>query len=114
MLRRDFDAVYDAVHLLISEGAGHLPRAHETRNSRRGMDQVPSIVVHVHLHQNVAGIKQLGRHHLLALPHFNHVLGGNHDLAKPLRQSRSLDAAPQGLRHFLLETRISVNDVPVL
>ncbi len=72
------------------------------------------MVGHVHLDQDVAGEEPLGGHDFLAAAHLDDVLGGNEDLANLALQPVGLHALRERFGHLLLETRVSVNDIPVL
>ena len=89
-------------------------RADEPGDLRRVLHDVPRVVGHVHLDQDVAGEKPLRRHDLLAAAHLDDVLGRDQDLADVVLQPVRLHALAERLGDLLLEPRVRVDDVPVL
>src|ERR1051326_4937217 len=67
----------------------------------------------VHLHQHVSRIEHALNRILLPAANLSHSLGGDHSLANLALQTECLDAAFQLLLHLALETRITVDDVPL-
>ena len=107
-------AVQNRIHFVGGERDGLVAAADESGDARRVLHFMPQLIVHFHLHQHVSGIEQALAGDLLAAAQFHHFFGGNQNLADLVGEAKSLGAAPQRIRHLLLETRIGVDDVPVL
>jgi hypothetical protein len=75
---------------------------------------VPQRVVHFHFHQHVAGIYQALAGDLLAVAQLHHFFGRNQNLPDLIGESEGLGARAQRFLHLILESRISVDDIPVL
>jgi hypothetical protein len=73
---------------------------------------VPGLLVHVHLHQDIAGIELALALAALAIAHLDHLFGGDEDLAELVFEPVSLDALTERLGDAMLEVRIGVDYVP--
>ena len=93
---------------------GLVAAAHKAGDARRGLHGMPQLVVHFHFHQHVARIEQPLAGDLLAAAQFHYFFGRNQDLADLSANPKGLRAGAQRFRDLLLESRIGVNDVPVL
>src|SRR3984893_1452357 len=116
---RLFDAVLhllqDAVHFLLRNGRRLVCRpAHEAGHLRRAFHEMPGVVGHFHLDQHVPGEKLALGNRLRAFFHFHYFFDRNQDLAEPIRHPRPLDAFRQRAHHAFLESRVGVNDKPLL
>src|SRR5262245_43670878 len=78
------------------------------------LDQVPGVVVHLHLDQHVAREELALGHVLLSALHLDHFLDGDQDLAEHVLHARAVDAVLERALHRLLEAGISVHHVPAL
>src|SRR6188768_3920192 len=114
LLRRDGHLQEDLIDLLTGErrrlGAG----PDEAGHLRRVLHDVPRLVGHVHLDEQVAGEEALRADDLAAAAHLDHVLGRNQDLAELVAEAVGLDALLERLLHLLLEPRVGVHDEPLL
>src|SRR5262249_48279582 len=75
---------------------------------------VPGLVGHLHLDDDVPGEELALDFPALAALHLDERLGRNADLAEMVGHPHRLDPLLQVLAHALLETRVGVDDVPVL
>jgi hypothetical protein len=73
---------------------------------------VPGLLVHVHLHEDIAGIKLALALAALAVAHLHHFFGGDEDLAELVFETVAFDALLERLRNAMFEVRIGVNHVP--
>ena len=74
---------------------------------------MPQVVAHGDLYQHVARIEQALAGHFAAAAQFHHLFGGDENPADLVRVSEGLCPAAQTLRHFLLEARVGVDDIPI-
>src|SRR5256714_352347 len=108
-----FDAAQDLVGLLVGDRRGLLRRAaDEAEHLGDIAHQMPGLLVHLHLHQHVAGIELAFALALLAVAHLDDFLRGHQDLAEATLEPGALDALLERLRHPVLEVRIGVHHVP--
>src|ERR1700674_2233466 len=107
-------AVQNVFHFDFGKRRGRLARTDESSDARRVADDVPGVVVHVHFHQDVAGIQHARGSDFLAAANFQHILGRNHHPADFILQPEGRHAALKALLHLLLKSRIGVDDVPLL
>ena len=63
-------AIHDVLDFFFRQRRGLLARADESGHARRGLHHVPDVVIHVHLHQHVAGIEHALAGVLLAAANF--------------------------------------------
>src|SRR5688572_8414067 len=114
LLRRGLHLLENVVHFLFAErrrlGAG----ADEPGDLRRVLDDVPRVVGHRHLDEDVTGEEPARALHFAAAALLHDVLGRNEDVADLLLQPVRLHALLQRLLHLVLEPRVGVDDVPVL
>src|SRR5215831_18549057 len=80
----------------------------------RGADEVPRLIRHLHLDEQVAREELLLRLDLLALPNLTDLLVRHDDPADHVLQPEDLRARLDGRGHLVLEARVRMNDVPLL
>src|ERR1044071_2756701 len=88
--------------------------ADEAGNLRRFLDDVPGIVVQLHLNEDVAGKKFSRRGLLFPLHELHDFFDRHEDLAELVGLPHAPDALFQRRLHFLLVAGESVDDVPLL
>jgi len=106
--------VEDRVDLVLRERDGRLRRAaHESGDLRRVAHEVPGLVGHLHLHEDVA--REELPLDVAALPglHLDDGLLRHADLAEMDLHAEGLDAVLQLRDHTVLEARVRVDDEPV-
>jgi hypothetical protein len=86
--------------------------ADEAEHLRHFLDEVPGLVVELHLHQHVAGEELALALALLALAHLHDLLGRHEDLAELVLEPVALDALLERLLHLVLEVRVGVYYIP--
>jgi hypothetical protein len=64
---------------------------------------VPGLLVHVHLHEDIAGIELALALAALPVAHLDHLFGGNEDLAELVFETVTLDALLERVRDTMLE-----------
>src|SRR5665213_2750680 len=90
------DATQDLHRLLIRDGRGLVGCATDKPQDLGDIThQVPRLLVHLHLHQHVAGVELAFALALLAVAHFHHLFGGHQDLAEPRLEPVTLAAVLQ-------------------
>ena len=102
----------DVVHFLLGERRGLLAGADEAGDLGRALDQVPGLVGHPHLDQDVAGEELALGLALLAGLVLDHGLHRDADLADRLAHAEGVGALAQRLLDPLLEAGVGVDDVP--
>src|SRR5271157_2542318 len=105
--------INDVIDFFFRQRSRLLSGAHKSGNPRRRLHHVPDVIVHVHLHQHVAGIEHALRGVLLAATDFGDRLGRNQHLADFVLQPEGLHARFERFPHLALEARIGVDDVPL-
>src|SRR5258706_10776604 len=113
LLLRRGDAVEDLLDLLGRQRRGLLARADEPGHLRRVLHEVPRLVGHLHLDDDVAGEELTLDLAALATLHLDERLGRDADLPERVRHPHRFHALLQVLAHALLEARIRVDDEPV-
>ena len=107
------DTIQDRAGLLIGDGCGPVgAAADKTENFRDLLDQMPTRLVHFHLHENVAWEELALAAPLLSAAHLHALFGGNEDVAELIFQSVALDPLFQGRLHLMFVIRVRVDDVP--
>src|SRR3546814_15995047 len=86
--------------------------ADEAHDLGRRLDEMPGVLVHVHLDQNVAREELALGGALDAFLDLDHFLGRHQDVAKLLLQSGAIDALLERLHHRILILRVSGHDLP--
>src|SRR6185436_15511715 len=105
--------VQDVLDLLVGDrGGAHRGAADEAGHLGRALHQVPGLVGHVHLHQDVAREEAPLADGLGTGLHLDDFLGRHQHLAELVRHARALDAVEQGGLDALLLARIGVHHVP--
>ena len=107
------DFVDDVLDFFFGERRRLLPGADKSRDARRGLHDVPDVIVHVHFDQHVAGIEHALGGVLLAAAHFGDRLGRDQHFADLVLQSEGGDARLERLFHLALKAGVGVDDVPL-
>src|ERR1017187_5639130 len=107
-------AVQNRIHFFGTQRHRGRSPAHKARDARRVLYFVPQRVVHFHFHQHVAGIDQTLAGDLFAVTQLHHFFGRNQNLSDLIGKSEGVGAGAQRFLHLVLESRIGVDDVPVL
>src|SRR5215203_7171674 len=110
----DLARMQEPLDLGAAERQRRLPGADDLGDPRRLPDELPGRVVHVHVHQDVAGELALDRGDLLAVFDLDDVLGRDADIAEVPVQAHGVDPALQGRADLVLVSRVCVYDVPLL
>src|SRR5262245_61414019 len=108
-----FHLAQDGLDLSRRQGDGLGAGADEARDLGRRSHEVPGVVGHLHLDEQVAGKELLLRLDLLALPNLADLLVRDHDPTDHVLEAEDLRARLDGRRHLVLETRVGVDDVPL-
>src|SRR5918994_4207604 len=88
--------------------------SHDLGNTRGLADEAPGVIVHVHVHQDVARELALDGGHLFAVFDLDDALGRDADVAEvPLEAERVYTPLHCGA-DLVLVPRVGVNDVPLL
>src|SRR6185436_141728 len=107
------DAPQDAHRFLFGDRSRLLGRAaDEAEHLRHFLHEVPGLLVHLHLHQHVAGEELAVALALLTVAHLHDLFGRHEDLAELFLQTLQPDALLQSVRDAVLEVRIGMHDVP--
>src|SRR5690606_10492214 len=107
------DPTQDAHRFLVADRRRLLwSAADEAQHLRDFLHKVPGGLVHLHLHQHVAGKELAIALALLPVAHLDHFLGRHQDLAELILEALALDALLESFGHAVLEIGIRVNDVP--
>ncbi|CAI8908394.1 Secreted protein [Pseudomonas serboccidentalis] len=88
--------------------------ANEAHHPRSILDQVPSTLIHIHLHQHITWEELAFAFAFLAITHFNHFFSGNQNFAEAIFHASQLYALNQRAHDMLLVTRVSMHNVPTL
>src|SRR5919107_1714250 len=110
----DLARVQEPLHLGPAERERLLPGAHDLGYPGRLAYELPGRVVHVHVHEDVAGELALDSGDLLAIFDLDDVLGRDADLTEVPLQAHRVDPALQRRAHLVLVTRVCIYDVPLL
>src|SRR5215204_4471696 len=103
-----------SLHLGAAQRERLLPCAHDLGDPRRLAHQLPGCVVHVHVHEDVAGELALDRGNFLAVLDLDDALGRDADLTEVPAKAHGVDPALQRRSHLVLVTRVCIYDVPLL
>ena len=90
---------------LATQKAGHF---------RRGFYNLPGGVGHVHFRQHIAREEFTFGGGFFTATHFHNILRGHHHLLERFREALLSSGFQNGLRHFLLEARMGMNNIPAL
>jgi len=108
-------SIDDGVGFLLADRGGLVLLAtDETHHLGHILDQVPAVLVHLHLDQHVAGKELALTLALDAFFHLDHFFGRDQNLAKQVLHAGARNAFLQRTLNLLLEAGISVHDVPAL
>src|SRR5215510_10832168 len=104
----------DALHFREWKMDGLGAGAHEAGHFGRGADEVPGLIRHLHLDEEIAREEFLLRLDLLALANLADLLVRDDDPADHVLQPEDLRARLDGRGHLVLETRVRMDHVPLL
>src|SRR5688572_24095209 len=104
----------DGLDLFRRQRDGLGARPDEPRDLGRRPHQVPGVIGHLHLDEQVPGKELLLRLDLLALADLANLLVRDHDPPDHVLEAEDLRPRLDRRRHLVLETRIGVDDVPLL
>src|SRR5207344_599531 len=104
----------DLLDLVLAERRRLRASPDEPGDLRRVLHDVPRVVGHVHLDQDVPREEPARALHFAPAALLDDVLGRDQDLADLALQPVRLHALLERLLHLVLEPRIGVDDVPVL
>jgi hypothetical protein len=104
--------VHEPVDLGLGQRHGLVARTDEAGHTGRVLDQVPSVVGHLHVHQDVTGHGALLDRDALAVLQLGDLLGRDDHAAHPLARTHRLDAVLEVVLDLVLVTRIGVDHVP--
>src|SRR3954452_17756355 len=116
-LRRDLRgdlAVQQAVDLGLGERHRLVRGADESGDAGRALDELPRVVVELHVHEDVAGHRPLLHGRLLVVLHLGHRLGGDDDLAHGAALVQRRGAVLEVLLDLVLVPGVGVDDVPAI
>src|ERR687897_1080182 len=114
LARLDLAWMQEPLHLGPAESERLLPGAHDLSDSRRLAYELPGRVVHVHVHEDVAGELALDRGDFLAVLDLDDALGRDADLTEVPLEAHGIYPALQRRAHLVLVTRVCIYDVPLL
>src|ERR671912_664730 len=114
LARLDLARMQEPLHLGAAERERLLPGAHDLGDSRRLAHEPPGRVVHVHVHEDVAGELALDGGDFLAVLDLDDALGRDADLTEVTVKAHGVDPALQRRSHLVLVTRVCIYDVPLL
>src|SRR3954447_8711660 len=107
-----------AVQQPVDLGLGQRDRlvggAHEAGDARRSLDELPGVVIEVHVDEHVAGHRALLDRDLLVVLHLGHRLGGHDDLADRAALVQGARAVLEVLLDLVLVSGVGVDDVPAI
>src|SRR3954453_6643766 len=116
-LRRDLRGdlpVQQAVDLGLGQRDRLVRRADEPRDAGRALDELPRVVVPLHVHEDVAGHRPLLHGRLLVVLHLGHGLGRDDHLPHGAALVQRLRAVLEVLLDLVLVTGVGVDDVPAI
>src|SRR6266478_2507336 len=114
LLRSLLHLSQDALDLGQGERDGLGPGPDEAGHLGRRANEMPRIIGHLHLHQQVAGEELLLGLDPLALPDLAYLLVRYHHAADHVLEPENLRARLDRRCHLVLEARVGVDDVPLL
>src|SRR5699024_8463531 len=85
----------------------------KTEHARHTLDQMPSVVIHFHVHEHVAGEELALGGATLAVLDLHHFLGRHQNIAKILFHALARDMLFQRITHFFLILGKSLYDIPM-
>src|SRR5919202_1147291 len=103
-----------ALDLCPAERRRLLPRPDDLGDPRRLPHDLPGVLVHVHVDEDVAGELALDGGHLLAVLDLDDALGRDTYLPEVSPRSERLDPALQRRADLVLVTRVCIDHVPLL
>src|SRR6185312_10751709 len=106
------DLAHDARRLGLRDRHRPALAAQESGDLRRVLDEMPSLVGQIHLHQDVAGKELALRADLGAALDLDNFLGRHQHFLEFLGHALLLGLFADRLRDFLLEAGIDVDDIP--
>src|ERR671916_1546366 len=114
LARLDLARMQKPLHLGAAERERLLPGTHDLGDTGRLADELPGRIVHVHVHEDVAGELALDRGYLLAVFYLDDALGRDADLAEVSVEAHGVDPALERRAHLVLVPRVCIYDVPLL
>src|SRR5215210_5457511 len=114
LARLDLARMQKPLHLGAAERERLLPGAHDLGDTRRLAHELPGRIVHVHVHEDVAGELTLDRRDLLAVFYLDDALGRDADLTEIPFQAHRVDPTLERGAHLVLVPRVCIYDVPLL
>src|SRR5919107_825150 len=114
LTRLDLARMQEPLDLGAAQRERGLPRTDDLGDPRRLAHELPGRVVHVHVHQDVAGELALDGGDLLAVLYLDDALGRDADLTEIPFKAHGVDPALQRRSHLVLVTRICIYEVPLL
>src|SRR3954471_20373622 len=107
-------AVQQAVDLGLRERDRLVRRPDEAGHAGRALDELPGVVVELHVHEDVAGHGPLLHGRLLVVLQLRHRLGRDDDVAHGPALVQRLRAMLQVLLDLVLVSGVGVDDVPAI
>ena len=86
----------------------------KTGDFRRALDEMPRLVVHLHLDQHITREELPLGNALLARLQFDDFLDGNQHLTECILHSLALNTLDERALHAFFEPRVGMNDIPPL
>src|SRR5258708_2810647 len=108
----ELDLAEDRLDLLVGERRRRGAHADEARDAGRVAHDVPGVVPHLHLDEDVPGIDLALHRVALAVLDLDLLLGGHEDLEDLVAHVHRVDAVLEVRLHLVLVTRVGVDDVP--
>src|SRR5262249_3929931 len=114
------NAINDLLDLFFAKGRRILARAHKPSDSRCAFNQVPRLVARpalvrgFHLYEDVAGIEHFLRNNSFAASHFHNFFSRNEHIVDLIFEVEGLHPTPEALGDFAFESRVRMDDEPVL
>src|SRR5215210_509465 len=114
LTRLDLARMQEPLDLGAAQRERRLPGADDLGDPGRLAHELPGRVVHVHVHQDIAGELALDRRHFLAVFDLDDALGRDADLTEVPVKAHRVDPALKRRADLVLVTRVCVYDVPLL
>src|SRR3569833_1842087 len=106
-------SLLDLLVFLLGDGRGAVAgAADETHHLGHVFHEMPGVVVHLHLHQDITGKEFPVALALLPGAHLHHLIGGHEYLAELLFHAVQFDALTHRAHHLVLETGINMHHIP--
>src|SRR5262245_84508 len=105
-------ALEDPVHFLVRHRHRPVAGPDEAGDARDVVDQVQHLLVHLELHEHIAGEELAVHLDLLPLLHLGHFFHGDQHLTEAVLQALQLHGLLDALLHLVLVPRVGVHHVP--